>query len=201
MLLQIVLVSLSLLTTGSFALYNLEEERGVNIWLFYFNMRSRYIIVLSWHRSGAVHSTKQLRWTGQHRERKRYSLPPLHKVCFSNLKSYLIQWITNYFCRKNPYERQTLLLGDVQKLLQSNFNPRLPVKMYAGGWCYWCDAGGLIQRKSFNIWSTRRQWRYSSITVYLDVGDYNVIMIDWQYVAPDVQFVLPGVRLAGKHAA
>ena len=40
------------------------------------------------------------------------------------------------FCkyRKNVYDRQTLLLGNVQSVLQSNFNASWPVKMYAGGW-------------------------------------------------------------------
>ena len=37
-------------------------------------------------------------------------------------------------CRKNVYDRQTILLGDVQSLLQSNFNASWPVKFYCGGW-------------------------------------------------------------------
>jgi hypothetical protein len=36
--------------------------------------------------------------------------------------------------RKNVYDRQTILLGDVQSLLQSNFNASWPVKFYGGGW-------------------------------------------------------------------
>ena len=39
-----------------------------------------------------------------------------------------------YVNRKNVYDRQTLLLGDVQSVLRSNFNASWPVKMYAGGW-------------------------------------------------------------------
>lgn len=36
--------------------------------------------------------------------------------------------------RKNVYDRQTILLGDVQSLLQSHFNASWPVKFYGGGW-------------------------------------------------------------------
>ena len=36
---------------------------------------------------------------------------------------------------------------------------------------------------------------------YLERGDYNFITMDWQFVAPDVDFVIPGIRKAGKHAA
>ena len=34
-----------------------------------------------------------------------------------------------------------MLLGDVQSVLKSNFNTSWPVKMFAGGYCYYCDMG------------------------------------------------------------
>ena len=36
---------------------------------------------------------------------------------------------------------------------------------------------------------------------YFQRGDYNIIIVEWQPLAPDVSFVLSGQRLAGKHAA
>ena len=47
----------------------------------------------------------------------------------------------------SPGDRQELLLGDVQALLNSNFNASWPVKIYCPGYCLYCDAGEMPQRK------------------------------------------------------
>lgn len=45
-------------------------------------------------------------------------------------------WIISKFefvKRKNPKERQTLILNDLPSLMASNFDPKLPNKIYAVG--------------------------------------------------------------------
>jgi hypothetical protein len=75
--------------------------------------------------------------------------------------------------------------------------------MFAGGYCYYCDMGITIGGIGIfnNLVVLLFKYFYYFLIEYLDRGDYNLIMIDWQWMAPADNFVFQAIRIAGQHSA
>lgn len=81
------------------------------------------------------------------------------------------------YTRKNPTNRQTFTINDLDGFQQSFFNASLPIKMYSAGW------------PSGENNYARDQ--------YLLSEDCNYFNIEWQVLAPSAAYVEPAIRVAG----
>ncbi|CAK1580963.1 unnamed protein product [Parnassius mnemosyne] len=71
------------------------------------------------------------------------------------------------FTRWNPTSSQVLVMGDVDTITSSNFNPNIPTVVVAHGW---------LGNQNTNMNPVIRN-------AFLENGDYNVIILDWSRVS------------------
>ncbi len=71
------------------------------------------------------------------------------------------------YTRKNPEKSQELTIDNEELILNSYFDPRLPIKFVISGW---------LDNRYF------AKWVRSGINSLLTHGDYNVIYVAWKSI-------------------